>query len=181
MKLTWADGGYAGKLVTWATTTLKLTLTIVKRPDNLHTFKVLPRRCVVERTFAWISTHRRSVRDYERLPASHEAIVLWAMIALMTHPRRGRAGRRVPAQWAYRTCRTRSGRPSPAAPIPSAPAASSSTNRPSWNISYSRAVLPSVLVSRPRGSRVPASGWGVPRPGGWLAAAAAGYRIDSPE
>ena len=33
---------------------------------------------------AWISTHRRCVRDYERLPASHEAMVLWAMIALMT-------------------------------------------------------------------------------------------------
>ena len=33
---------------------------------------------------AWISTHRRCTRDYERLPASHEAMVLWAMIALMT-------------------------------------------------------------------------------------------------
>ena len=44
---------------------------------------VLPRRWVVERTFAWISKHRRTVRDYERLPASHEAMILWAMIALM--------------------------------------------------------------------------------------------------
>ncbi|MGH7732694.1 MAG: IS5 family transposase, partial [Gemmatimonadales bacterium] len=55
VKLTWADGGYAGKLVTWAAGALKLTLTIVKRPDDLHTFQVLPRRWVVERTFAWIS------------------------------------------------------------------------------------------------------------------------------
>jgi transposase len=84
VKLTWADGGYAGKLVTWAASALKLILTIVKRPDDLHTFKVLPRRWVVERTFAWISTCRRCVRDYEHLPASHEAMVLWAMIALMT-------------------------------------------------------------------------------------------------
>jgi transposase len=38
----------------------------------------------VERTFAWISKHRRTVRDYETLPASHEAMILWAMIALMT-------------------------------------------------------------------------------------------------
>ena len=39
---------------------------------------------VVERTFAWISKHRRTVRDYEHLPATHEAMILWAMIALMT-------------------------------------------------------------------------------------------------
>jgi hypothetical protein len=47
-------------------------------------FKVLPpHHRVVERTFAWISKHRRSVRDYERLPEHHEAMVKWAMIALM--------------------------------------------------------------------------------------------------
>jgi transposase len=84
VKLTWADGGYAGKMVTWAATALRMTLEIVRRPDDLHTFQVLPRRWVVERTFAWISTCRRCTRDYERLPASHEAMVLWAMIALMT-------------------------------------------------------------------------------------------------
>jgi transposase len=61
-----------------------MTLEIVRRPDDLHTFQVLPRRWVVERTFAWISTHRRCTRDYERLPASHEAMVLWAIIVLMT-------------------------------------------------------------------------------------------------
>ncbi len=42
VSLTWAGGGYAGKLVTWAAIRLKLTLEIVKRPDDLHTFKVLP-------------------------------------------------------------------------------------------------------------------------------------------
>ena len=36
------------------------------------------------RTFAWISKHRRTTRDYEHLPASHEAMILWAMVALMT-------------------------------------------------------------------------------------------------
>jgi len=50
LQLAWADGGYAGKLVTWAKTALKLTLQIVKRPDDLHTFQVLPRRWVVERS-----------------------------------------------------------------------------------------------------------------------------------
>jgi transposase len=45
--LIWADGGYAGKLVTWAAGTLHRTAQIIKRPDDLHTFKVLPRRGVV--------------------------------------------------------------------------------------------------------------------------------------
>ena len=57
---------------------------IVRRPDDLHTFKVLPRRWVVERTLAWITRHRRTVRDYERLPAHHETYVYWAMIIVMT-------------------------------------------------------------------------------------------------
>jgi transposase len=84
VKLAWADGGYAGKLVTWAKTTLKITLQIVKRPDDLHTFKVLPRRWVIERTLAWITRHRRTVRDYERLPAHHETYIYWAVIIVTT-------------------------------------------------------------------------------------------------
>ena len=82
IRLIWADAVYAGKLTTWAAT-MKMTLQIVAR-RNPHAFEVLPRRWVVERTFAWISKHRRTVRDCERLPASHEAMILWAMIALMT-------------------------------------------------------------------------------------------------
>jgi putative transposase len=84
VRLAWADGGYAGKLVTWATTALKLTVEIVRRPDDLHTFRVLPRRWVVERTLAWITRHRRTVRDYERLPAHHETYIYWSMIMVMT-------------------------------------------------------------------------------------------------
>ncbi len=84
IKLAWADGGYAGKLVTWAKTALKLTVEIVRRPDDLHTFQVLPRRWVVERTLAWITRHRRTVRDYERLPAHHETYIYWSMIIVMT-------------------------------------------------------------------------------------------------
>ena len=69
-----------GKLTAWAAA-LKMNLQIVARRQP-HAFEVLPRRWVVERTFAWISKHRRTVRDYERLPASHEAMILWAMTAL---------------------------------------------------------------------------------------------------
>jgi putative transposase len=101
VKLAWADGGYAGKLVTWARTKLKpkLTLQIVKRPDDLHTFQVLPRRWVVERTLAWITRHRRTVRDYERLPAHHETYVYWSMVIVMTRRlARNAASTSAPAQ-----------------------------------------------------------------------------------
>jgi transposase len=81
--LIWADAGYATrKLAAWATA-LKMTVEVVAKRDR-HVFEILPRRWVVERTFAWISKHRRTVRDYEYLPASHEAMITWAMIALMT-------------------------------------------------------------------------------------------------
>ena len=72
---------YTGKLAAWAAS-LKTRIQIVSR-RNPHAFEVLPRRWVGERTFAWISKHRRTPRDYERLPASHEAVIVWAMIALM--------------------------------------------------------------------------------------------------
>jgi transposase len=93
--LVWADGGYAGKLVAWAQAVLHLLVAIVRKHLGQSTFKVLPRRWVVARTFAWISKHRRTVRDYERLPAHHEAMVKWAMIAVMT---RRLARRRRPAR-----------------------------------------------------------------------------------
>jgi transposase len=81
--LVWADGGYAGRLVGWAKEKLQLTLQIVKRTDDVAGFVVLPRRWVVERTLSWIFQRRRCVRDYERLPEHHEAMVKWAMIMLM--------------------------------------------------------------------------------------------------
>ena len=68
IRLAWADGGYAGKLQPWAATYLKLTVQIVRRPDDLHTFAVLPRRWVVERTLAWITAYRRCARDYDACP-----------------------------------------------------------------------------------------------------------------
>ena len=61
---------------------MKMTVEIVAKRDP-HVFEVRPRRWVVERTFAWISKHRRTVRDYEHLPASHEAMIMWATVALI--------------------------------------------------------------------------------------------------
>jgi transposase len=64
----WADSGYAGKLLPWAAKWLKVTVE-VKRPAGSHTFEVLARRWVAERTLAWIISYRCCARDYERLPA----------------------------------------------------------------------------------------------------------------
>lgn len=75
ISLVWADGGYTGRLVVWAKHVLRLAVTIVKRTDNTAGFVVLPRRWVVERTFGWLTRHRRLVRDYERRPEHHEAMV----------------------------------------------------------------------------------------------------------
>ena len=82
--LVWADGGYAGRLVAWARAVLGFAVTIVKRTDDLTGFRVIPRRWVGERTLAWISKHRRCVRDYETLPEHSEAMVYIAMIMTMS-------------------------------------------------------------------------------------------------
>jgi len=80
----WADGGYAGALVAIVAATLHLVLEIVKRPAGARGLVVLPRRWVVERTLAWITRRRQLARDYERRPESHEVMVRWAMLPVMT-------------------------------------------------------------------------------------------------
>ena len=84
VRLVWADSGYAGHLVGWASNRLTLTLKIVAKLAGQTTFVVLHRRWAVERTFSWINRCRRTVRDYERLPQHHAAMVQWAMIIIMT-------------------------------------------------------------------------------------------------
>lgn len=55
LKLIWADGGYAGKLIDTVKEVYGWTLTIVKRPDDYSGFRVLPKRWIVERTFSWFN------------------------------------------------------------------------------------------------------------------------------
>jgi transposase len=83
LALVWADGGYAGKLVAWTEQIAHITVEIVRKPLGIKTFHVLPRRWVVERTFAWIVKCRRLDHDYERLPQTSETMIKWAMIGLM--------------------------------------------------------------------------------------------------
>ena len=86
LRLIWADGGYAGKLLEWVRdlrTQRRLRMEIVKRSDGVKGFQVLPRRWVVERTFGWIGRHRRLSKDYEQLSSSSEAMIHITMIGLM--------------------------------------------------------------------------------------------------
>jgi transposase len=83
VQLIWADGGYSGLLVRWARMACSIFLVIVRKPAGLKTFEVLPRRWVVERTFAWLMRCRRLCRDYERRMDTSEAFIKWAMVGLM--------------------------------------------------------------------------------------------------
>jgi putative transposase len=107
----WVDAGYQGRGKKWAEEALGVSVEVVRKPKKPvpekvsevwarewvkegkgvnwkrlmppRGFRVLPRRWVVERTFAWISHNRRMAKDYERLCATGEAIVYVAMTQLM--------------------------------------------------------------------------------------------------
>ena len=83
LKLIWADGGYAGQLVDWVQNACGWLLEIVKRNTDTIGFQVLPRRWVVERTFAWLGRFRRLSKDYEELTDTSETMIQIAMIRLM--------------------------------------------------------------------------------------------------
>jgi putative transposase len=88
----WTDQGYhVERLIAAAHHILDITVEIVRRPTTTlgrgNGFHILPRRWVVERTFAWISRRRRCARDYERRTDHHEAMVHWAAILQMTRRR----------------------------------------------------------------------------------------------
>lgn len=83
LDLTWADGAYSGELIIWSKENYNHRLEIIKRSDNVKGFKILPRRWVVERTFAWLNNNRRLSKDYERLTQSSESFIYLSMIKLM--------------------------------------------------------------------------------------------------
>jgi putative transposase len=83
LRRVWADGAYRGTLLDWVLTHTTFELTPVERPAGSKGFVLLPRRWVVERTFAWLTQCRRLRTDYETLPESSQAMIYLAMIRLM--------------------------------------------------------------------------------------------------
>ena len=79
----WVDGAYRGRLLEWVLLHCQFVLQPVLRCDDQKGFVVLPRRWVVERTFAWITQCRRLGKDYEALPQSSEPMIYIAMTRLM--------------------------------------------------------------------------------------------------
>lgn len=83
LAMLWADGGYTGKLIDWVKTNLDAVLEIVSRTPGVKGFQLLPRRWVVERTFAWFDRYRRLSKDYERTTSSSESMLYIASIHTM--------------------------------------------------------------------------------------------------
>jgi len=78
VELAYADQGYTGPDAAAAVAEHGIRLEVVERPAGTRGFVLLPRRWVVERSFAWLARFRRLARDYERLP---ETLVGWHFVA----------------------------------------------------------------------------------------------------
>ena len=84
LQVMWADSGYDGAPLTrYAKAAAAITVEVVRRTAP-HSFQVLRRRWVIERTFGWLMRYRRLVRDYERRTDHAEAMIYWATVIIMT-------------------------------------------------------------------------------------------------
>ena len=85
LKVIFGDCAYGrNDLPDWVEGTFGWILQTVLRPVGLKNFVVLPKRWIVERTFAWLARHRRHSKDYEKTTSSAEAFIYIAMISLMS-------------------------------------------------------------------------------------------------
>ena len=83
VKLAYVDQGYTGKGPAEAAKAQGIELMVVKLSEAKKGFVLLPKRWVVERSFAWAARFRRLARDYERLPATLAGLHLLAFVCLM--------------------------------------------------------------------------------------------------
>ena len=101
----WVDQGYRGEFLGWVKQHFGVRLQVVVRRDGgrrgrwlppgaepppVPAFQVVPRRWVVERSFAWLGRSRRLARDYEFLPATAEAVIYLAASQLLVRRLAGR-------------------------------------------------------------------------------------------
>ena len=83
LAVVYADGAYAGAhLRDWCAAHAGVELRVVRRPER-HRFVVIPKRWIVERTFAWLGRNRRLAKDHEARPQTTEVLMAVAMIGLM--------------------------------------------------------------------------------------------------
>lgn len=85
VELAFVDQAYTGETPAQEAKAHGMQLEVVKLPQAKHGFVLLPRRWVVERSFAWTTRFRRLVRDYERLPATLVGLHLIVVACLMLH------------------------------------------------------------------------------------------------
>jgi transposase len=83
LRLIFADGGYQGETAACAAAREGLRLTIVTRDPGTRGFAVLPRRWVVERTFAWLGRNRRLAKDFEATVTSAVTMAYLASLQLL--------------------------------------------------------------------------------------------------
>jgi putative transposase len=70
-------------MLEWCRQWFDVDYQVVKRSDEAKGFVVLPKRWIVERTFAWLGKYRRLSKDYEASPETSEALIYAAMVHLM--------------------------------------------------------------------------------------------------
>jgi transposase len=83
VELAFVDQGYTGEAAAESAAAHGLRLEVVKLPEAKRGFVLLPRRWVVERSFAWAARFRRLARDYERLPETVAGLHFLAFAILM--------------------------------------------------------------------------------------------------
>jgi transposase len=85
VEVAFVDEGYTGEQAATDAAAHGIRLEVIKRPEAKHGFVLLPRRWVVERSFAWMARFRRLSRDYERLSQTLAGLHLLAFALLMLH------------------------------------------------------------------------------------------------
>ncbi len=85
VEVAFVDQGYTGDEPAQAAQAHGIRLQVVKLPEAKRGFVLLPRRWVVERSFAWTTRFRRLARDYERWPETLAGLHLLAFAVLMLH------------------------------------------------------------------------------------------------